>query len=213
MFFVIVLPLKLCGIGLVHQGLFLVFSIYMDIYFWLKTNVECKALIWPMICLRKFCFHWLFGPFGSTVIGLFSGMVQQTTIFLGCIWPRSTTIVLVLLKNRMATQTVKVSWTKPAANWFKLNTDGSSLGNPWRASGGGLVRNDRGMWIASFTRNIGKATVSRLSYGPSETVFSRAKLWIWRQQYIEIELEAKVVFDWVGGIHCSNSAHAALILD
>ena len=58
----------------------------------------------------------------------------------------------------MATRTVKVSWTKPAANWFKLNTDGSLLGNPGRASGGGLARNDRGMWIAGFTQNIGKAT-------------------------------------------------------
>ena len=51
-----------------------------------------------------------------------------------------------------------MSWTKPAANWFKLNTDGSLLGNPGRASGGGLARNDRGMWIAGFTQNIGKAT-------------------------------------------------------
>lgn len=30
---------------------------------------------------------------------------------------------------------------------------------------------------------------------------------------IEIELDSKVVFYWAGGIHCSNSAHDALILD
>ena len=115
------------------------------------------------------------------------------------------------IKKRMATRTVKVSWTKPASYWFKLNTDGFSLGNPGRARGGGLARNDREMWIASFTRNIGKATSVE------------AELWALRDGFflcktlnleaIEIELDAKVVFDWVGGILCSNSAHAALILD
>ena len=33
-----------------------------------------------------------------------------------------------------------MSWTKPIANWSKLNIDGSSLGNPGRVSGGGLIK-------------------------------------------------------------------------
>jgi len=40
---------------------------------------------------------------------------------------------------------------KPTANrriirvtWLKLNYDGSSLGNPGRSGGGGLIRNDKG---------------------------------------------------------------------
>ena len=48
-----------------------------------------------------------------------------------------------------------MSWTKPTTNWFKLNTDGSSLGNPGRVSGGGLIEGCG--YIARFIRNIGKA--------------------------------------------------------
>ena len=32
-----------------------------------------------------------------------------------------------------------MSWTKLTTNWFKLNTDGSSFGNPGKVSGGGLI--------------------------------------------------------------------------
>ena len=40
----------------------------------------------------------------------------------------------------------------------KLNTDGSSLGNPGLAGGGGLIRDEEGKWIAGFARKIGKTT-------------------------------------------------------
>jgi hypothetical protein len=32
---------------------------------------------------------------------------------------------------------VAVSWEKPELGWFKLNTDGSSLVNPWESGAGG----------------------------------------------------------------------------
>ncbi|KAK7840309.1 hypothetical protein CFP56_016815, partial [Quercus suber] len=32
--------------------------------------------------------------------------------------------------------TIQVKWLQPPVNWFKLNSDGSSLGNPGRAGGG-----------------------------------------------------------------------------
>nr|POE92568.1 hypothetical protein CFP56_42993 [Quercus suber] len=37
-----------------------------------------------------------------------------------------------------------VYWEKPEVNWFKLNKDGSSIGNPRKASEGGLIRDHRG---------------------------------------------------------------------
>ena len=37
-----------------------------------------------------------------------------------------------------------IQWSKPEASWLKLNTDGSSLGNPGLAGGGGLIRNEEG---------------------------------------------------------------------
>jgi len=40
----------------------------------------------------------------------------------------------------------------------QLNSNGSSLGNPGRASGGGLIRNDKGEWIKGYARAIGHTT-------------------------------------------------------
>lgn len=45
-------------------------------------------------------------------------------------------------------------WEKPDINWVKLNSDGSSRGNPGVASSGGLIRNERGEWICGFARRI-----------------------------------------------------------
>ena len=42
--------------------------------------------------------------------------------------------------------TIKVKWHHPPANWAKLNTDGSSIGNP-NLAGGGLIRNANGEWV------------------------------------------------------------------
>ncbi|KAM3713747.1 hypothetical protein ACJW31_01G279800 [Castanea mollissima] len=47
----------------------------------------------------------------------------------------------------------------PTTNWFKLNLDGSSMGNPGLAGGGGLlIRNERGEWIKGYARAIGITT-------------------------------------------------------
>ena len=42
--------------------------------------------------------------------------------------------------------------------WFKLNTDGSSLGNLGLAGGGGVIRNHVGDWVGGFSRAIGITT-------------------------------------------------------
>ena len=41
---------------------------------------------------------------------------------------------------------------------MKLNTDGSSLGNPGLAAAGGLIRDGNGSWVVGFTRKIGVAS-------------------------------------------------------
>uniref|UniRef100_A0A2N9HGS1 RNase H type-1 domain-containing protein n=1 Tax=Fagus sylvatica TaxID=28930 RepID=A0A2N9HGS1_FAGSY len=40
----------------------------------------------------------------------------------------------------------------------KLNTDGSSLGNPGIAGGGGVIRDSCGSWLGGFSRTIGHTT-------------------------------------------------------
>ena len=46
----------------------------------------------------------------------------------------------------------------PPTNWFKLNSNGSSLGNPDLAGGGGLISNKRVEWIKGYARAIGITT-------------------------------------------------------
>ncbi|KAL0014579.1 hypothetical protein SO802_001648 [Lithocarpus litseifolius] len=46
---------------------------------------------------------------------------------------------------------------KPDLNWFKLNIDGSSIDNPVKAGGGGIIRNHHGNWVRGFARSIGIA--------------------------------------------------------
>ena len=42
---------------------------------------------------------------------------------------------------------VQVRWIRPPIDWFKLNSDGASIGNPGKAGGGGLIRDHQGKWI------------------------------------------------------------------
>lgn len=46
----------------------------------------------------------------------------------------------------------------PPFSWKKLNLDGSSMGNPGLARGGGLIRNANGEWVKGYARAIGCST-------------------------------------------------------
>ena len=50
---------------------------------------------------------------------------------------------------------IPVAWQKPPLGWAKLNTDGSALGNPGRAGGGGVIRDHLGHWIKGYSRAMG----------------------------------------------------------
>ena len=51
-----------------------------------------------------------------------------------------------------------IKWSPPPLGWFKLNIDGSSLGNPGLAGGGGVIWNHLGEWVGGFSRVIGFTT-------------------------------------------------------
>jgi ribonuclease HI len=53
---------------------------------------------------------------------------------------------------------IPIKWVSPPLGWFKLNTDGSSLGNPGLAGGGGVICNHVGEWVGGFSRAIGVTT-------------------------------------------------------
>lgn len=39
---------------------------------------------------------------------------------------------------------------KPILNWYKLNTDGSFIGNLGKAREGGIIKNHHGNWVGGF---------------------------------------------------------------
>ena len=104
-----------------------------------------------------------------------------------------------------------IRWSKPIAGWLKLNTDGSSLGNPGLAGGGGLIRNEEGGWVAGFARKIG-ITTSFL-----------AELWALRDGLslcvdrsilaVDVELDAKSIVDAIVNPDYSNIFASALLDD
>uniref|UniRef100_A0A1J3JIW1 Putative ribonuclease H protein n=1 Tax=Noccaea caerulescens TaxID=107243 RepID=A0A1J3JIW1_NOCCA len=51
-----------------------------------------------------------------------------------------------------------IGWNPPTSDWFKLNTDGASRGNPGLATAGGVLRNQHGEWCGGFGLNIGRCT-------------------------------------------------------
>ncbi|CAI9096420.1 OLC1v1032567C1 [Oldenlandia corymbosa var. corymbosa] len=52
-----------------------------------------------------------------------------------------------------------VRWVSPRTGWVKLNSDGSFV--PGRGgTAGGLVRDERGLWLGGFVMNIGACAVS-----------------------------------------------------
>lgn len=104
-----------------------------------------------------------------------------------------------------------IRWERPYRSRFKLNTDGSSLGNPSATGGGGILRFDSGAWIQAFTRNIGNTT-SFL-----------AKLWPLRDGLIiclnlrvgtlEVELDAQTVVELMNNDKISNAINSSLVAD
>ncbi|KAK9992118.1 hypothetical protein SO802_027103 [Lithocarpus litseifolius] len=50
---------------------------------------------------------------------------------------------------------VALGWEKPPVGWAKLNSDGSALGNPGRAVGGGVIRDHEGQWLKGYAGPLG----------------------------------------------------------
>ena len=114
------------------------------------------------------------------------------------------------IKMQWSMVVIPVKWNKPLPGWYKLNIDGASLGNLGRVRGGGLIRDSSRNWVESFSRSIARET-SMI-----------AKFWALRDglilasqldiQYLEIELDAKVV-DLINSSNPSNAAYSSLLVD
>ena len=104
-----------------------------------------------------------------------------------------------------------IRWERPGRGWFKLNTDGASLGNPGAAGGGGIIRNDVGIWVKAFVRNIGNTTSFLV-----ELWALRDGLQMCQQMHInalEVELDAKVISDLMNNSRSPNATNYAIVAD
>ena len=57
-------------------------------------------------------------------------------------------------KSKKLKSIVPVGWEKPLRGWLKLNIDGSTMRNPERVGGGGLIRDHDGAWLKGFARGL-----------------------------------------------------------
>ena len=106
---------------------------------------------------------------------------------------------------------ISVRWTKPSSGWHKLNTDGASLGNPGKAGGGGLIRNSQGNWIKGFFRSIGFTTsVMAELWALRDGLYLAIQLGI---NFLEVELDAKVIVKMLNNIDYSNKKYSPLLHD
>ena len=81
----------------------------------------------------------------------------------------------------------------PPETWVKLNTNGSSIGNPGLAGGEGLIRNVNGEWVRGFARAIGVTTSAVAEFWALRDgihLYITLKILV-----VIIELDAKLVVD------------------
>ena len=98
-------------------------------------------------------------------------------------------------KQARAKSKIQVQWLHPSPNWFKLNTDGSSLGNLGLASGGVLIWNENGEWVEGYSRAIG---ITKSVAGELWALRDGIQLCIaLKLPTVEIELDSKLVVEFM----------------
>ena len=106
---------------------------------------------------------------------------------------------------------ILVCWEKHHFNWFKLNIDGTSCGNPGRVGGGGVLRDSAGEWVKGFVRNIGSTTSIIAEFWALRGGLQMAILLA--VQNLEVELNTKVVLDLICSKNSPNAAYSSLLFD
>uniref|UniRef100_A0A2N9GQQ4 RNase H type-1 domain-containing protein n=1 Tax=Fagus sylvatica TaxID=28930 RepID=A0A2N9GQQ4_FAGSY len=104
-----------------------------------------------------------------------------------------------------------VKWVSPPLGWFKLNTDGSSLGNPGLAGSGRVIRNHVGDWVGGFSRAIGVTTSVQAELRALKDGLNLAiDLGI---LHLEIEMDSLVAIVLVKSISTPNAFMSTIVTD
>ncbi|CAI9763285.1 unnamed protein product [Fraxinus pennsylvanica] len=93
-----------------------------------------------------------------------------------------------------------VSWTKPIHNRVKLNVDGSSLGNPGQAGGGGMIRNEKCELVSAFCTYFGEATNNEAEL---RAIIEGLRICRELEVYqLDIECDSLLVVSWILSQKC-----------
>jgi len=161
---------------------------------WLQTNATGDAVILNLQLPWKIYFSFICWPLWlarnerifhnqlSSQNRLIYKMVQATIEF----------FYLVGLDKpvqRKVSQTVK--WTVPAEPFIKLNTNGSSIGNPGMAGAGSLLRDSSRSCISGFSLNMGITSNNVAELGAVRQGLKLA--WDLGFEFIHLEIDSMIV--------------------
>ena len=132
----------------------------LDLLIWLKNNCLCSRNIQanglPWCFIFPFAVWWLWKHRNKIV---FENCLANPKLYLSCIQAvREYFYCVSKTQKTKRNIAVQVRWFRPPIDWFKLNSDGATLGNPSKAGGGGLIRDHQGKWVEGYMRHIGFAS-------------------------------------------------------
>ncbi|TXG47764.1 hypothetical protein EZV62_027058 [Acer yangbiense] len=107
--------------------------------------------------------------------------------------------VHILLKKQKKIQVLR--WLKPAPGRLKLNLDGSSLGNPGSAGGGGVLRDSSGNFIFGFSKFFGSCSNNEAELRAVVEGISICKHL--GHDGIDIECDPDIVVSWIWSRICN----------
>ncbi|PKI38929.1 hypothetical protein CRG98_040701 [Punica granatum] len=102
-----------------------------------------------------------------------------------------------------------VGWRKPFPEWYKLNMDEASKGNPGNASVGGLAQDEHGRWLGGFVRNIGITTSITVELWVVKPSLELA--WESGVRKVILEVNSEVVHSLLCPNRTQMSEHEALV--
>ncbi|KAF9622098.1 hypothetical protein IFM89_029382 [Coptis chinensis] len=90
-----------------------------------------------------------------------------------------------------------VTWKKPPVGFFKLNSDGSSLNNPGRCGGGGIIRDHNGVFCEAFAFSFGFGSNTKAELF---AVLEGLKICLQRNfRLLIVELDSQIILGWFYG--------------
>ncbi|CAA7019711.1 unnamed protein product [Microthlaspi erraticum] len=85
----------------------------------------------------------------------------------------------------------QIGWIPPTGDWFKLNTDGASRGNPGLAAAGGVLRDAEGRWCRGFILNIGRCSAPLAEL--CGVYYGLVIAWEHKCSRVELEVDSELV--------------------